>query len=181
MSFLKKYTSFFNENFTCENEAINNLFSKYNEVNKKFITKSRVLGITSFLFVFGLIALSQSFSDFPAVLFFLPLIPYLILTVVFYSPVKEIKKEIKANLKAYPAINAKYKKKKRINFVKSVCAMIILILFAVFVGSVFGSSGDSGCSVCGKPVTSTFRDNKYCEQHYKEAIIVTMDQIGDKV
>lgn len=131
--------------FTCDNEEINELFEKQQKLNVSYSRKSFVMCVAMFLLVMVSIALMQS-VDFPEILCFLPIVAYIVLSVIFYSPIRKVKKEIKVKVKEYPEIKAKYKKFKRNNFVLAVIIIIIVVMLISFFNSSSGSSSSSSSS-----------------------------------
>lgn len=128
--------------FTCDNEEINELFEKQQKLSVSYSRKLFVMCVAMFLLVMVSIALMQS-VDFPGILCFLPIVAYIVLSLIFYSPIRKLKKEIKMKVKEYPEIKAKYKKFKRKNFIMSVIVIIVIIAVISFISSLGGSSSNS--------------------------------------
>lgn len=56
---------------------------------------------------------------------------------------------------------------------------ILAILFGAVIADSVPSRNSYGCTICGKTATNTFQNARYCEPHYKDAIIWAMDNVSN--
>lgn len=68
---------------------------------------------------------------------------------------------------------------KKIFKISGIVTLISALVFAgLFCVSLLNSSSGNRCNICDKPATNTFQGYRYCDKHYKEAIIWAFDNVS---